>query len=83
MARPRARLEEVGQNGGVEEWRIIKDHPDYEITRDGVIRKYVNKKVIVSTGFGPVDFWYKSGRYRKSVRTEVLRNIAWPELEAW
>jgi hypothetical protein len=81
----RARRENIKSDSGsvVEEWRIVKDHPDYEITRDGVMRKYSSKKVILNTAFGVTTFMYTRGGYRKSVSTLILRNTAFPELEAW
>jgi hypothetical protein len=82
MVKPRARREDIRQ-GVVDEWRVVKDHPDYEITRDGVMRKYSNKKLIPGTTFGPFLFRYTSGGYHKFVLTTKLRNTAWPELEAW
>ena len=80
--KPRSRREDIRQ-GVVEEWRVVKDHPEYEITKDGVMRKYSNKKVIPGTTFGPFEFRYNSGGYHKFVSTVVLRNKAWLELEAW
>lgn len=82
MVRIKARREEVRPNV-FEEWRVIKDHPDYEITKDGVIRKYSTKKVIKSTSYGITQFRYTVGRYHKFVSTAKLRNVAFPELEAW
>lgn len=77
-------MEDIRDGVVVEEWRIVKDHPDYEITKDGVMRKYSSKKILARTTFGPTLFRYTTpGGYHKFVNTKVLRNTAFPELETW
>lgn len=76
------RFQEIRQGAVtvVIEWRTVKDHPDYEITRDGVMRKAKSGKVLADA---VGNFRYRVDGVRKSVAIKKLRNKAFPELGAW
>lgn len=66
-----------------EDWRVVEDFPQYEINKDGDVRKSKNRKLLNTSDGHRQRIRVRSDGFKLSVPVRYIRNEAFPELTPW